>query len=59
MMNRPQISHSEIECYLERARRERAKTIARFLRAGITRTASVLRRAAARVAQRPAPRRVA
>jgi hypothetical protein len=59
MMKPPQISHSEIEWYLKRARRERAETIARFLRVGIARTASALRRAAARVAQRPAPRRAA
>jgi hypothetical protein len=59
MMKPPHISHSEIEWYLKRARRERAETIARFLRVGIARTASALRRAAARVAQRPAPRRAA
>ena len=76
MMNQPQISHSEvewylerarreraetlgIEWYLERARRERAQTIARFLRVGIARTASALRWAAARVAQRFAPRKAA
>jgi hypothetical protein len=57
MMKPPQISHSEIERSLKRARRERAETIAQFLRVGIARTASALRRAAARVAQRPAPRR--
>jgi hypothetical protein len=33
-MKPPQISHSEIEWYLKRARRERAQTIARFLRVG-------------------------
>jgi hypothetical protein len=55
MMNQPRVSHSEIERYLEHARRERAKTIARFLRVGIARTASAFRRAAARVAQRSAP----
>jgi hypothetical protein len=59
MMKPPQISHSEIEWYLKRARRERANTIARFLRVGIARTASALRRAAGRVAQGPAPRRAA
>jgi hypothetical protein len=59
MMKPPQISHNEIEWYLKRARRERAETIARFLRVGIARTASALRRAAARVAQGPAPRRAA
>jgi hypothetical protein len=57
MVNRPRINHSEIERYLEHARRERAETIARFLRVGIARTASALRRVAARVAQRHAPRR--
>jgi hypothetical protein len=58
-MKPPQISHTEIERGLQRARRERAETIARFVRVGIARTASALRRAAARVAQRPAPRRAA
>jgi hypothetical protein len=58
-MKPPQISHSEIEWYLKRARRERAQTIARFLRVGIARTASALRRAAAGVAQRSALRTAA
>jgi hypothetical protein len=58
-MKPPRISYIEIEWYLKRARRGRAQTIARFLRVGIARTASALHRAAARVAQRPAPRRAA
>jgi hypothetical protein len=59
MMKPPRISHSEIEYYLARARRERAETIARFLRVGIACLASALRRATARVAQRAVPRRAA
>jgi hypothetical protein len=53
-MKPPQIGHSEIEWYHKRARRERAETIARFLRVGIARAASALCRVVARVAQRPA-----